>query len=149
MRADAGQVCADTIGLFDYGYNNFEKLIIQETTLLVPKGVTEEDITVAGEKKDDGGVLHFRLKDSLLYSKPITLAELDQFNAPEETPQETIEPTVTEEVVAEEGDSDSKEQLTKQYRMIIVVLAGLIILALLLIMISIIVKHNKRKKKNR
>lgn len=149
MRADAGQVCADSRALFDYGYQNFEKLTIKDTTLLVPKGVTEEDITVEAKKEDTAGVLDFSFNNSLIHSKPITLAEIEQLSESQVTPEETIEPTVTEEIVSENTESAGKIELNKQYRRIIIVLAGLIVFVLVMIIITAIVKNNKRKKRMR
>ena len=38
LRADAGEVCQDHIQMFDYGYNNFEKIQVSGGCVVVPKG---------------------------------------------------------------------------------------------------------------
>ncbi|MFR4063539.1 MAG: hypothetical protein ACLT1I_12650 [Mediterraneibacter faecis] len=37
MRADAGQVCQDHISMFDYGFNNFQKVEVPGGAVTIPK----------------------------------------------------------------------------------------------------------------
>ena len=45
MRADAGQVCQDHISMFDYGFNNFQKVEVPGGAVTIPKDVQVSDLT--------------------------------------------------------------------------------------------------------
>ena len=45
MRADAGQVCQDHISMFDYGFNNFQKVEVSGGAVTIPKDVQVSDLT--------------------------------------------------------------------------------------------------------
>ena len=45
MRADARQVCQDHISMFDYGFNNFQKVEVPGGAVTIPKDVQVSDLT--------------------------------------------------------------------------------------------------------
>lgn len=56
MRADPGQVCADTTALFDYGFSQFEMTPVEGGEVPVPKGATEDELDVT-EVEGEGGMM--------------------------------------------------------------------------------------------
>ena len=55
MRADAGQVAQDSIQLFDYGFNNFQRVEVPGGSVVIPNGNTLDQLDNCG----DGGTGRF------------------------------------------------------------------------------------------
>lgn len=158
MRADPGQVCADTRALFDYGYNSFEKLTVKGKEIVVPKGVKEADLKCEEEAADTKTVFNYYYNDHLLDSFSLSAEELQKLAADDS--QETEDITENEDQ-PDDQDNDGQsgvnaasseeknEELKKKYQIIIIVLGGLILLSIILIIISVIVNRKKRRRKRK
>jgi len=160
MRADPGQVCADSRALFDYGYNNFERIEVKGRDLIVPKGVKETDLKCEEAKAETATVFNYYYDDHLLDSFSLSAEELQKLEAANDEDaaddmQETDEAQLEEQDNSEQNQADdaqsqeSNERLQKKYRIIIMVLGGLILLSLIMIIISVIANRKKRRKKRR
>lgn len=159
MRADAGQVCADSGALFDYGYNNFEKIEVKGRDLIVPRGVKETDLKCEEAKAETATVFNYYYNDYLLDSFSLSDEELQKLKAA--NGEDADDMKETDEAQLEDQDnrgqdqaddaqsSGSNERLQKKYRTIIMVLGGLILLSMIMIIISVMVKRKRRRKKRR
>ncbi|MGI6007472.1 MAG: serine hydrolase [Ruminococcus sp.] len=147
MRADAGQVCADTTALFDYGFSQFEKLSVDDGELVVPKGVTEDDLNVTEAEVDGGYVKSYSFND---YTVGVFSLSADEVQQKEDEEQQKAQAEQEAQVQAEQKAQMEKEQeMTDVYRMIIRVMAVVIAVLLLVAVIRAIynsVKRSKRRK---
>jgi len=158
MRADSGQVCADSRALFDYGYNSFEKLTVKGKEIIVPKGIKEADLKWEEEKADTETVFNYYYSDYLLDSFSLSAEEVQKLAADDSQETEDI---TENEAQLEDQDSDEQSQvnedsseeisegLKKKYQTIIIVLGGLILLSAVLIIISVYMNRKKRRKRRR
>ena len=151
MRADPGQVCADSTALFDYGFSQFEKLEVDGGTVIVPKGTQESDLEVTTADVDGGFVSSYYYHDYLV---GVTSKSGEEIRQEEEAVQQEEEKKRQEEEMAvEEAAREKKEaqesQMKDTYVLLIKVLSGMILVVFLLVIIKAIsnrVKRGKRKK---
>lgn len=135
MRADPGQVCADSTAMYEYGFNNFSRLALEGGSALLPSGVTQENLTEQAEETETATVTTYYYGDH-------------QVGKTEVTPTPTPEPEITEtSTPAVEADSNvvtpsqSNPILeNKGFAVTVGALCGLILLGLILILISLISK---------
>lgn len=154
MRADPGQVCADSTAMFDYGFSQFEKLEVEGGTLIVPKGTTVEGLDVTTADVDGGFVSSYFYNDYLVGVTSKTKEEIKQeeeaARKEEEAAQAAIE--AAEEEAAQAEKEEKENDMKDTYVLLIKVLGGMIIFVLLLVIIKAIsnsVKHRKRRKAKR
>ena len=140
MRADAGQVCQDHISMFDYGFNNFQKVEVPGGAVTIPKDVQVSDLT--------------NTDNSYYYGTDYYVGSGSE-EVQEEEPSEIAaeETTPTPEVAPESSDPDTGQEEKTQdmtvYRYVIYILAGLIAVTLVVTIVSGIRKHMKKKKRRR
>ncbi|MCH1982173.1 D-alanyl-D-alanine carboxypeptidase [Ruminococcus sp. OA3] len=150
MRADPGQVCADTKALFDYGFGNFEKLAVQGGELLVPKGVTENDLTETSVDIEDGVFRTYTYNDYTVGTVTVSQEELDAMEKAEQAENEEQQAVTKEPVPETEGVPEKQdESVSGTYRTIIIVLGVLIAAAVLLIIIKAATRKKKRKRRKK
>lgn len=148
MRAGAGEVCQDSIQLFDYGYNNFQKVEVPGGSVIIPNGTDTESLTTVetaadGETEEDYYYNGDYYVGSGIKEEPTPQA-LEITEETEGTSQETSESDNPNREKAAEQSSDSS-----LYRNAVIVLAVLIGAALLVTIISAVKKKGKKKKKNK
>ncbi|MGI6010605.1 MAG: D-alanyl-D-alanine carboxypeptidase family protein [Ruminococcus sp.] len=147
MRADAGQVCADTTALFDYGFSQFEKLQVEGGELVIPKGTTEDDLTVTEAEVDGEIVRSYSLGD---YTLGVTSVSAEEKEQQEEEAQEAQQ----EQQQGEQTDSQAEqnaqeEQMNETLRMISRVMAIVILVLIVVAIIRAIYNGVKRKKRRK
>ena len=136
MRADAGQVCQDHISMFDYGFNNFQKVEVPGGAVTIPKDVQVSDLV--------------NTDNSYYYGTDYYVG-----SGSEETQEQTEEPS---EIAAEEttptpeatpesntGQKEKTQDMTV-YRYVIYILAGLITVTLIITIVSGIRNHMNKIK---
>ena len=134
MRADAGQVCQDHISMFDYGFNNFQKVEVPGGAVTIPKDVQVSDLT--------------NTDNSYYYGTDYYVGSgSEEVQAEEPSVIAAEETTPTPEVTPESADSNTGQDEKTQtvYRYVIYILAGLIAVTLVVTIVSGIRKHMKRK----
>ena len=140
MRADAGQVCQDHISMFDYGFNNFQKVEVPGGAVTIPKDVQVSDLTNTDNSYYYGTDYYVGSG-----SKEVQEEEPSEIAAEETTP--------TPEVAPESPDSNTGQEEKTQdmtvYRYVIYILAGLIAVTLVVTIVSGIRKHMKKKKRRK
>ena len=145
MRADPGQVCADTTALFDYGFSQFEKLEVENGQLVVPKGTTEEDLTVTEAEVDGGIVRSYALGDHTLGVTSVSAEEIEQQEEEvRQQEEEKIQQAQEDEQAVQQAQED---EMTNHYRMIILVMGIIIIVLIVVAVIRAIYNSVKRRKR--
>ena len=148
MRADAGQVCQDHINMFDYGFNNFQKVEVPGGAVTIPKDVQVSDLTTT-ESADGEAV-----RETYYFGQDYFVGTGTKT---EEVAQDTEEPeTLTPEVTVEphndpenETDTTGSANLSQIYKIVIYILAGLIGLTVLVTIISAVRKRHRRKRRRK
>ena len=138
MRADAGQVCQDHISMFDYGFNNFQKVEVSGGAVTIPKDVQVSDLT--------------NTDNSYYYGTDYYVGSgSEEVQAEEPSVIAAEETTPTPEVTPESADSNTGQDEKTQtvYRYVIYILAGLIAVTLVVTIVSGIRKHMKKKKRRK
>lgn len=142
--ADMGPNCADTANLFDYGFQNFEKKQLEGGSVLLPKGVTVEQLETAEEKQENGNTLvkysfAGQYMGSEVKEPPKEEKEKSEENQEDETSEKTDEPKET-------GRENSGEEVSLT-SILLIIMAALIIV--LIVLLGVLVRHDRKKKKRR
>ena len=145
MRADAGQVCQDHINMFDYGFNNFQKVEVPGGAVTIPQNAQIEDLTTTESEE---------VRETYYFNQNYFVGTGTKS---EEIQQETEEPeTLTPEVTQEpqkgqvkETAENSGDEEKETYKLIIDILIGLIGMTVIIMIISVVRKKRKRKKRKR
>lgn len=137
MRADAGQVCQDHISMFDYGFDNFQKVEVPGGAVTIPKNVQITDLT--------------EIDNSYYYGTDYYVGqgteEVQQEEPAEMTAEETTPtPGVTPQEKAS-GQPESQGQDMTVYRYVIEILAGLIGVTLVVTIVSAVRKKKRRRNR--
>lgn len=137
MRADAGQVCQDHISMFDYGFDNFQKVEVPGGAVTIPKNVNVADLTCTD--------------DTYYYGSDHYVGTGSEQTEEEPTVMEAEETTVTPESVQEESKGTQEEEKTDtgMYRYVIYILAGLIGITVIITIVSAVRKSMRKKKRRR
>lgn len=141
LRADPGQVCADSTAMYEYGFNNFTKIELDGGSVMVPNGVTEADLHTTNENRNGVLLNHYYYGDKYVGTAEVTVPE--ETETPEA--EETVQPQEDESQVSEEGVSDAlftNPMLEhKGFAVTVGVLGGLIILGILSIFITLLTRR--------
>lgn len=143
MRADAGQVAQDSIQLFDYGFNNFQRVEVPGGSVVIPNGNTLDQLTTVETAAQDASVtLDYYYNENYYVGSGL-----------KETVTETPQPTQEAEILTpevQELDITKKEEDIEQnnipYRQLIILLGFLIGISLLITIVSGVKK--RRRKRN-
>ena len=134
MRADAGQVCQDHINLFNYGFDNFQKVEVPGGSVTIPNDVQVSVLT------DTDNNYYFGTDYYVGSGSEQTTQE--QQDEPTVMESEEDTPTPEDNVISE------KTQENKTiYRYVIYILVGLIIITVVLTIVSAIRKSMRKKKR--
>lgn len=140
---DMGPNCADTTNLFNYGFNSFEKIELNEGYVLVPKGIKKEQLQSQEELQEDG-------KTRIIYSYAgqSVGSELKKMSAVEEkieeveSQEEQKDNNLDAIKNVEQNDSNNILSMTS---ILLVCMAVLIII--MIILLFVLVRHDKNTKK--
>lgn len=139
MRADPGQVCQDHINLFNYGFENFQKVEVPGGAVTIPKTVQVENLTMEEDHS-------YYYESSYFVGKG---AEVVEETVPEEPQTLTAEEEPAERTpITEESVEDLSGEESSVAKWLIYILTGLILITLIITIVSAI-KKNKRKKARR
>lgn len=145
MRADPGQVCADSTALFNYGYENFQQLDVRGGTLIVPKGTVETDLEVIDTQTDTDVINSYYFNEYPVGTAIISIEELNAEKAAQESEtQDLANEQLDTETPQPQENAESGNTLTT-YRIAIIVLGALILFAILMIIIKVASRRKKKK----
>lgn len=141
LRADPGQVCADSTAMYEYGFNNFTKLELDGGSAMVPNGVTEADLHTTNENRDGVLLNHYYYGDKYVGTAEVEVPQ--ETEAPVEEEAEELPEEDTQ--IAEEAVSDSvfgNPMLEhKGFAVTVGVLVGLIVLGIISIFITLLTRR--------
>lgn len=130
LRADPGQVCADSTALFDYGFNNFTRTELNEGSVILPNGAAMDDLTIEESEKDGKTMETYYYGDRVMGTSVKTAEDAKDA---EKEPEETPEPVMTDD-----NDQPANPMLeNKGFAVTVGVLGGLIVLGILMIIIRL------------
>lgn len=151
LRADAGEVCQDHIQMFDYGYNNFEKIQVSGGCVVVPKGTELSTLKVVDTEIEGKTEQTYYYQNNIYVGNGVkgeeSVDEVPIEITPEYSSMEDEKLSVLEESQSGTENRDSKKNI---FYLIIDILIGLIVLALLITAYaSVKNRKRRRKRKNR
>ena len=151
LRADAGEVCQDHIQMFDYGYNNFEKIQVSGGCVVVPKGTELSALKVVDTEIEGKTEQTYYYQNNIYVGNGVkgeeSVDEVPIEITPEYSSMEDEKLSVLEESQSGTENRDSKKNI---FYLIIDILIGLIVLALLITAYaSVKNRKRRRKRKNR
>lgn len=147
MRAELGQVAQDSIQLFDYGFNNFQKVEVPGGSVVIPNGNTLDQLTTVETAAQDTSVtLDYYYNENYYVGSGVeeTVTEIPQPTQETEilTPEESVTPEV-------DRQQDEQEMNDEVFRTAVLVLMALIVLALIVTVVSAVKKGKKKKKRKK
>lgn len=149
LRADAGEVCQDHIQMFDYGYNNFEKIQVSGGSVVVPKGTELSALKVVETEVDGKTEQTYYYQDDIYVGNGVKGEEMVNESpiviTPESAGLEDERSSVPED---SEPVTDNGNIMKDIFYIIIDILIGLIVLALVITTYAS-VKNRKRRRKRR
>lgn len=138
MRADPGQVCQDHINLFNYGFENFQKVEVPGGAVTIPKTVQVENLAMEEDYS-------YYYESSYFVGKG---AEVVEETIPEEPQTLTAEEIPTERTpITEESVEDPLGEEVSVAKLLIYILTGLIVITLIITIVSAVKKKTKKKNK--
>ena len=151
LRADAGEVCQDHIQMFDYGYNNFEKIQVSGGCVVVPKGTELSALKVVDTEIEGKTEQTYYYQNDIYVGNGVkgeeSVDEVPIEITPEYSSMEDEKLSVLEESQSGTENRDSKKNI---FYLIIDILIGLIVLALLITAYaSVKNRKRRRRRKNR
>ena len=151
LRADAGEVCQDHIQMFDYGYNNFEKIQVSGGCVVVPKGTELSALKVVDTEIEGKTEQIYYYQNNIYVGNGVkgeeSVDEVPIEITPEYSSMEDEKLSVLEESQSGTENRDSKKNI---FYLIIDILIGLIVLALLITAYaSVKNRKRRRRRKNR
>lgn len=155
------QSCFDTAALFDYAYNDFEKIQVQgQGAVTLPKGTSLESLEIRDTEQNAQGIREYYLQGRYMGSSPVP----EPTDVPvEEVGDADAEPLYREEDAGETSDSGEnagqdmeltqepvreKERISNLARLLFVIL-GVMVAVLGILLIALAIKKKKRKRKYR
>lgn len=146
MRAELGQVAQDSIQLFDYGFNNFQKVEVPGGSVVIPNGNTVDQLTTVETAAQDASVtLDYYYNENYYVGSGVEETVTETPSPTQEAVTVTPEAPVTPEA---DGSQEAQETDDSVFRTAVLVLVVLIVLALIVTVVSA-VRKKSRKKKNR
>lgn len=164
LRADLGELCQDQIKLFDYGFNNFQRVEVPGGCVTIPNGKDISELkvveTVSGEVTAES---YFYKEDYFVGSgikQEVTPEAEPQVMKPTESGEEQTGEEISEEAQGEQEDAGNSQLSEKEkekadqelkgiYKYIIYVLAGFIGVALIISGGSALRRKKKRKRRRK
>lgn len=140
LRADPGQVCADSTAMYEYGFNNFTKIELDGGSVMVPNGVTEADLHTTNEGRGRMLLTHYYYGDKYVGTTQEEVPEETETPKPEETVQPQEDSQIVEEAVSDAAFGNPMLE-HKGFAVTVGVLGGLIILGILSIFITLLTRR--------
>lgn len=150
MRAEMGQVAQDSIQLFDYGFNNFQKVEVPGGSVVIPNGNTVDQLTTVETAAQDTSVtLDYYYNENYYVGSGVEETVTETPLPTQEPVTMTPEAAVTPETPEADGSQEAQETDDSVFRTAVLVLLVLIVLALIVTVVSAVRKKSRKKKKRK
>lgn len=146
LRAEVEQIYQDQIRLFNYGFENFQKVEVPGGSVTIPKDKSVENLTIQ-EIPEEAGT-----RQEYFYNGDYYLGRGIKEEVQEEVVLQPEEPVVTpdpEEKQPEKKQEDSSEKQKTLYKNIICILMGVIGVSVVIAIISGMKKRKRRHEKSK
>lgn len=157
--ADLAIASSDSTAMFNYGYQNFQKMQADGGEILIPNGVTVDNLTVREGTLDGNPVNQyffgdymvgkwFRFRKQLLHREPSVeeVAEKDLENT-EDGKQTDISESADKEI-QESGEKTEASGEILQLRKVLLI-TGAAMLLLLIILLAALIRKKKKEEQHR
>lgn len=142
LRAEVEQIYQDQIRLFNYGFENFQKVEVPGGSVTIPKDKSVENLTIQEIPEEAGTSQEYFYNGDYYLGRGIKEEVQEEVVLQPEEPVVTSEP---EEKQPEKNQEDSSEKQKTLYKNIICILMGVIGVS---VVIAIISGMKKRKRRN-
>ena len=134
--------------MFDYGFNNFQKVEVPGGAVTIPKDVQVSDLTTTESTEGEEVRETYYFGQDYFVGTGTKTEEIVQDTEEAETltPEVTVEPQSDPESETDTADSADVSQI---YKIVIYILAGLIGLTVLVTIISAVRKRKRRKRRRK
>lgn len=139
--------CADTTNLFNYGFQNFEKKELNGGSLLLPKGITMEQLETTEEKQENGNTLvKYSYSGQYLGSEIKEPPKEEKIKSEEKQEDKTSDNTAAAKDKEDTNSKDGTENISLT-SILLIIMAALIIV--LIVLLGVLVRHDRKRKKKR
>ena len=145
--------------MFNYGYENFQKIQVDGGEILIPNGVTVDNLTVREGTLDGKPVNQYFFGDYMVGSVPVLeatptpepsveeVAEKDLENTADVTQTDTGE-SVADKEIQESGEQTEASGEIPQLRKVLLI-TGAAMLLLLIILLAALIRKKKKEEQHR
>ena len=157
--ADLAIASSDSTAMFNYGYENFQKIQVDGGEILIPNGVTVDNLTVREGTLDGKPVNQYFFGDYMVGSVPVLeatptpepsveeVAEKDLENTADVTQTDTGE-SVADKEIQESGEQTEASGEIPQLRKVLLI-TGAAMLLLLIILLAALIRKKKKEEQHR
>lgn len=147
--ADMNQVSMDSRLLFDYGYQNFQKMEYGNGMVVIPNGTGTESVTVMeeeinGKKRQCYYLEGYRVGiGNTAAATPTPAVQTEESEDADQAPLYSAE----EQMETNQEQAGSRTELSRLAKFLFIVM-GLMIVLLFILIIALVIKNKKRNRKN-
>ena len=158
--ADLAIASSDSTAMFNYGYENFQKIQVDGGEILIPNGVTVDNLTVRKGTLDGNPVNQYFFGDYMVGSVPVQeatptpepsvekVSEKNLENTADGTQTDTSESAADKEI-QESGEKTEASGEIPQLRKVLLITGAAMILLLIILLVALIRKKKKEEQYRR
>ena len=146
LRAEVEQIYQDQIRLFNYGFENFQKVEVPGGYVTIPKGKSVENLSIQEIPKETGTIQKY------FYNEDYYLGSGIKEEIQEEVVLQPEEPVITSEPEENQSEKNQEVSLDNQkalYKNIICILMGVIGFSVIIAIVSGVKKRKRRNRKGK
>lgn len=146
LRAEVEQIYQDQIRLFNYGFENFQKVEVPGGYVTIPKGKSVENLSIQEIPEETGTIQKY------FYNEDYYLGSGIKEEIQEEVVLQPEEPVITSEPEENQSEKNQEVSLDNQkalYKNIICILMGVIGFSVIIAIVSGVKKRKRRNRKGK
>ena len=156
--ADLAIASSDSTAMFNYGYQNFQKMQADGGEILIPNGVTVDNLTVREGTLDGNPVNQYFFGDYMVGSVPVPEATPTPEPSVEEVAEKDLENTedgkqtdISESADKEIQESGEKTEASGEILQLrkVLLITGAAMLLLLIILLAALIRKKKKEEQHR
>lgn len=149
FRAEPGEVVYDHTQLFNYGFDNFQKVAVEGGSVVLPNGVDVSSLQLVETTENNITTKQYYYAENYYVGNATIVIPTP---TPEAIVTDEPEQTQTEELVSSEDNEDmekAEQKIRDVYWYIIYIFIGMVGCSLLITIVAAMKKKKKRKKKKK
>jgi len=146
LRAEVEQIYQDQIRLFNYGFENFQKVEVPGGYVTIPKDKSVENLSIQEIPEETGTIQKY------FYNEDYYLGSGIKEEIQEEVVLQPEEPVITPEPEENQSEKNQEVSLDNQkalYKNIICILMGVIGFSVIIAIVSGVKKRKRRNRKGK